>query len=249
MNFSRLSLLSLTICVVFASCSKDEEIPAYQVNNSVTPVDFLTEKKYTSLNIEIAYVQGYDPSTSALNNLREMLNSRINKSAGIKITTHSLPATGKVSVDLDAIREIEKSQRQSKTDGKTLTAWIMFLDTEYSESTNTQKVLGITYGASSMAIFEKSVYAYVNPDMPARSSLEAVVLSHEFGHILGLVNNGIQMQNLHQDSGHGAHCSNTECLMYWKTENNVKLNDVLGESVLPTFDANCLADLKAAGGK
>jgi hypothetical protein len=194
-------------------------------------------------------VEGYQPSPAALNNLVSFLAERLNKSGGINVTQRAMPATNRMNIDINGIRDLERAQRQSVTSGKILTAWIMFLDTEYSESTASSKVLGISYGASSIAIFEKSVYDYVQPDMPARATLETVVIDHEFGHILGLVNNGTPMVTPHKDPDHGSHCTNTQCLMYWKTEENINLTDLLGNQTYPTLDANCLADLKAAGGK
>lgn len=238
-----------TLLMVAISCNKDGELPQFATNNSVHPVDFLTTNSYTTLNIEVAYVEGYQPSPTALNNLVTFLSDRLNKTGGVTITQRSMPATGRVNIDLNGIRDLERTQRKTVTSGKTLTAWIMFLDTEYSESTASSKVLGISYGASSIAVFEKSIYRYAQPDMPARGTLETVVLDHEFGHILGLVDNGTPMVTSHKDPDHGAHCSNTTCLMYWKTEENIDLTDLLGSQTYPTLDANCLADLKAAGGK
>lgn len=250
MNFYKLRSFAIAaLIVVTISCNKDGETPQYVVNNSVHPIDFLTGNTYSTLNIEVAYVEGYQPNINTLNNLIAFLSQRLNKSGGITVTQRTMPATGRVNIDLDAIRTIERVQRTSVTSGKTLTAWIMFLDTEYTESTSTSKVLGITYGASSIAVFEKSVYAYVQPDMPSRTTLETVVLDHEFGHVLGLVGNGTPMVTPHKDPDHGSHCSNTTCLMYWKTEENINLNDILGTDTYPVLDANCLADLKAAGGK
>jgi hypothetical protein len=245
------SLKSLAVLMLWAiavSCHREPELPAYVVNNSVHPVDFLTANNYTTLNIEIAYVDGYSPTTSSLTNLKLFLQERLNKTA-INVTQHSISSPGKSTVDIDFVRELEKGNRQSATSGKTLTAWIVFLDAEYSESTSTSKVLGISYGASSMAIFEKTVFGFTKPDMPARGALETVVVNHEFGHILGLVNNGTAMVSPHQDNANGAHCNNEKCLMFWKAEANVNLADLLGNDDLPVLDDACVNDLKAAGGK
>jgi hypothetical protein len=238
----------LMLAIAF-SCDKEDPVPPYVVNNSVKPVDFLTEKQYQVLNIEVAYVEGYQPTEIALDNLVAFFKQRLNKSGGITITQRTIPATGRVSIDIDVVREIEKSHRKLVTSGSVLTAWVMFLDAEYSKSTENQKVLGITYGASSMAIFEKSVHTYTSPEQPARRLLETMIMDHEAGHILGLVNSGTPMAAPHQDTAHGSHCSNTECLMYWETESNLSLIDILDDESVPTLDAACIADLKAAGGK
>jgi len=248
--FKLRSLTVAALLIIAISCNRDEDPSPFLVNASVKPADFLTEKKYPLLKIEVAYVEGYKPSDAAITNLSTFLAARLNKSGGITITQRTIPAMGKTKVTVDDIRGIEQAQRKTLTSSNSLTAWIMFLDAEYTESTDTQKVLGLSYNASSIAIFEKSLFTYVQPDMPSRGTLETVVLDHEFGHLLGLVDNGTPMTTPHKDSDHGAHCSNTECLMYWKTEQNVNLSDILGGTdTYPTLDANCLADLRAAGGK
>ena len=82
----------------------------------------------------------------------------------------------------------------------------------------------------------------------SRTKLEATVLEHEFGHILGLVDIGTPMQTNHKDAAHGNHCNNTNCLMYYTSETT----DILGFLItgnIPSFDANCIADMHANGGK
>jgi len=249
MNSFRLrSLAAIVLLVIAFGCDREEEVPAFVKNNTVKPVDFLSSSTFTTLNVEIGYVQGFEPKQSALNHLKTFLEERLNKTV-VKFTTHTIPATGRVSITVDAIRENEKAQRKLVTSGNELTAYIVFFDTEYSESTSTQKVLGIAYGVSSMAVFAKTADGFARSDMPARATLETFILNHEFSHILGLVNNGVPMVAPHQDTAHGAHCSNPDCLMYWQAETNVRLGDLLGPDDVPGLDASCIADLKAHGGK
>ncbi len=249
MKFSHLRSLGILLLVLIAfSCDKEEESP-YIVNNSVLPGDFLSSGKYTELVIEAVYVEGYQPTPSALNNVVAFLAQRLNKPAGITVVQRSVASPGRTTVDVDFIRQVEKANRQRVTGGKTLTAWLYFSDAEYSNSTSASKVLGVAYGYSSIAIFEKSVLEFTGGlNQPTAAALETTILSHEFGHVLGLVNNGTSMVSPHQDTGHSAHCSDTECLMYYKAETNVIAGDVLGGGV-PELDVNCIADLKAAGGK
>lgn len=250
MNLVRLRALVIALLVVVAfSCNKDEATPPFDINNSVKPADFLIDRDYTSLSIEVAWVDGAKPTTTALNNMVTFITDRINKSAGITVTQRTIPSPGKTTVDADFLRSFEKSQRTTVTSGKNLTLWIVFLDAEYSTSTSNEKVLGVAYGASSLAVFSKSTYALTPYGQNARITLETFVLSHEMGHIFGLVNNGTFMLSDHQDTAHGAHCSNTECLMYWKAQSSLDLSGPLDANSVPKLDANCLADLRAAGGK
>lgn len=236
------------LVLIAFSCGNEEQSPV-DANNSVFPGDFLSDKKFTSVLIEVAFVEGYEPTSASLNNLVSFLGEHLNKPGGITIVKHVLPATGRTTVDAGFMREYEKAQRRQVTGGEQITVWLMFLEAEYSSNTTSSKVLGVAYAPSSIAVFEKTVKSLGGGGyQPSTASLETTVLTHEFGHILGLVNNGTSMVSPHQDTGHNAHCSNPDCLMYYKAQTNGIADDILGGGV-PVLDANCIADLKAAGGK
>ena len=74
-----------------------------------------------------------------------------------------------------------------------------------------------------------------------------VYMLHEIGHILGLVNNGAAMVTAHEDGDNRAHCTNTNCLMYYTIETTGLMN-MLNNNI-PQLDANCINDLRASGGK
>ncbi len=249
MKLSHLKPLAVLLLILIAAgCEKEQESPS-DINNAVFPGDFLTDKLYSELVIEVVYVEGHQPTKVAMDNLVSFLEQRLNKPAGVTVVQRSIPTPGRVSIDVEVIRQIEKTNRQRVTGGKQLTAWIYFSDAEYSSNNGTSKVLGVAYGVSSMAVFEKTLKEFTGDiDEPTPAVLETVILHHEFSHVLGLVNNGTSMVAPHQDTDHAAHCSNTECLMYYRAESNVIAGYVLGEGI-PELDANCLADLKAAGGK
>ena len=79
--------------------------------------------------------------------------------------------------------------------------------------------------------------------------METTVVSHEFGHILGLTNLGSDMQEDHEDDAHPKHCDVEICLMYWATESSAGLDNMLNMTSAPQLDAQCIADLQANGGK
>jgi hypothetical protein len=235
---------------VLASCSKDDENPSVAtINSSIKPNDYLSEQKYTSLNIEIKYVTGYSPTATSLDNLKSFLQARLHKSAGITFTQSSVSSPGKATLTVTDIQNLEKTNRTLTVKDKVLVAYLYFSDAEYSENTDTTKVLGAAYGTSAIIIFEKSVKSLSGGlNRPSAATLESIVLEHEFGHIMGLVNNGTNMQSAHQDIAHGKHCINTNCLMNYKTESSHMIGNLPGGTI-PELDANCLADLEANGGK
>lgn len=78
--------------------------------------------------------------------------------------------------------------------------------------------------------------------------VEQATLIHEMGHAMGLVNNGVPMTSDHQDSQHGAHCTNENCVMYYQNEglssliNYAKNSYAKGSTIM--FDNLCLEDTK-----
>lgn len=250
-SLSRIACYCLFITLaVLSSCSKDDESPSVaSINSSIKPNDFLSEQKYTSLNIEVKYVSGYAPSTTSLDNLKSFLQARLNKSAGITFTQSAVTSSGKTTLTFTDIQNLEKTNRSLTVKDKALVAYFYFADASFSEDTDTTKVLGAAYGNSSMIIFEKTIKALSGGiGKPSSATLESIVMEHEFSHILGLVNNGTAMVTAHQDIANGKHCNNENCLMNYKTESSHMINNLSGGTI-PTLDANCLADLKANGGK
>ena len=79
--------------------------------------------------------------------------------------------------------------------------------------------------------------------------IEQSTLVHEMGHALGLVNTGLPMDVAHQDTAHGPHCNNPDCVMYWLNEGASDLRGYIIRLLLPgntrfpiLFDDKCLED-------
>ena len=242
-----LFFIFLILAGLITQCKKDED--GNVNNNNVTPNDFLSGKKYDNLIVEIQSVDGYQPTSASIDKLKTFLENRLNKSGGITISQNTIASTGKPSYTLNDIKEIEKTNRINNTNGKTLSAYFLFADADYAANNGNSKVLGIAYGNTSMVIFEKTILEFSGGiGEPATSTLETTVINHEFGHILGLVNNGTSLQTSHQDTPNGSHCNAQNCLMYYTAETSDIVANLLGGGI-PELDANCINDLKANGGK
>jgi hypothetical protein len=99
-------------------------------------------------------------------------------------------------------------------------------------------------------IYEQTVHGLSDSAFePNRSLLETTVITHEFGHILGLTNLGTALQSNHEDAEHPKHCIEKTCLMFWSAEIGGGIGNMVSSGSAPQLDAQCIADLRANGGK
>ncbi len=209
--------------------------------------DLLSDKKYTSMVIEVAYVVGYEPSVTAINNFVAFIGARTFKPNGISIVKRELPSPGFASYTNPQFIALEDANRTKYNTSNQIAVWVFFADGKSAGDTSTTLILGESYRNTSFIIFENTVQRLSTSSMqPSRSLLETTVITHEFGHILGLVNLGAPMQTNHEDTAHPNHCTVQNCLMYWLSESGNSLAN-LGSA--PQLDAQCIADLQANGGK
>lgn len=208
--------------------------------------DLLSEDKFDSMIIEVVYVEGYEPSATAITNFKNFLTSRIYKSGGIIIEKRAVPSPGNVSYTDAQVIAIENANRIFYNDGNQIAVWAFFADAKSSKDTSTSVVLGTAYRNTSFVIYENTIRKLSGGlNKPSTPVLESTVMNHEFGHILGLTNAGTVMQSEHEDSEHKRHCNVSSCLMYWEAESGTNL---VGGTI-PQLDAQCIADLQANGGK
>lgn len=249
MKHFNLLYLSAILLLVFSSCNKeDEETKSpLEINYNVNPNNFLSADKYNQLIIEVQYVPGMQPNATTLTRLQTLLSNRLNKPNGISIVQKEIASPGKAKYTLEDIVSIEKSLRTQNTGGQTITAYIVFMDGAYIDDKTDIKTLGVAYYPSSIVLFENTIRNLSGHiGQPSTLNLESTVSQHEFGHILGLVNNGTPLKSLHQDEPNGKHCNNDNCLMYYEAETSIGAGRING---VPALDDACLADLKANGGK
>ncbi|MBK1895544.1 zinc metalloprotease [Chryseobacterium paridis] len=245
-------IIPVLILASIVSCSRDNEFSNgssdYNHSGSVgaSSNDLLNNSRYNSLLIEIQYMPGYAPDAQAVDHLKNFLSSFLQKNGGITINQREIQGASSSSLSAEDIRRIENTNRTVFTNGSTMAVNILYTNGQYSGSSNT---LGIAYRNTSIALFGKTIRDNSGGfGQTSRTKLEATVLEHELGHLLGLVDLGSPMQTSHKDPSNGNHCSNQNCLMYYASETT----DILGfltTGNIPQLDNNCKADLKANGGK
>ncbi|WP_031425050.1 hypothetical protein [Flavimarina sp. Hel_I_48] len=261
------SYLFVLFAFIIFSCSKDDDgndtensrvdKRANQQTLGTSARDFLTADNFISIQLEIAYVQGFKPTQESIDGLVTFLKERCNKPANITIKeTVVAPTDDDESLDIDEIVQIESDNRTVYNTGDELAVWVFFADNNSEKDEGNSVILGTAYRNTSCIIFEKTIREQVNnnPLLDNLSQIEGTSLHHEFGHLFGLVDLGTPMLVDHQDttaddngtSTPNRHCDIEGCLMYYQTVSDVFS---MGSGEIAEFDELCLADLRANGGK
>lgn len=238
-------LMLIGVAAVFVACKKKE----FKAAADIVPNDFLAATNFNELVVEISYMDGYEPNQASLDNLKEFMQARLHKPSGISFVKRSISPEGQNQYSIGDIIEIEEKRRKEFPEDEKLALHILFLDGGYTEDQGNSKVLGVQYNPTSLAIFQRTIKEFSGGiGQPSQTTLGTTVLMHELGHILGLVNNGTNMVNNHQDTAHGAHCDDNNCLMNFSVETSDFIANLSGGNI-PNLDDECIADLQNNGGK
>lgn len=206
--------------------------------------DYVSNIKFDGLTLEILHQANVKPSATAINNLSDFLNQFLDKNA-INIVFTELPDSNYGTLSIAQIREIEKNNRKVFNNNSTISACMLFVDADFSGNTENGSVLGVAYNNTSMCIFGQTIRNNSGGVFqPSISTVESTVMQHEFGHIMGLVNNGAPLTADHHDSENGAHCNVESCLMYFAVEGSNFVDNFMGGNI-PELDNQCQADLEA----
>lgn len=253
MSKSILSLLFVLLATFAIGCTNGEEDSPLdpQSDVGVAAPALLSSEEFRSLTVEIHSVAGAEPTTEGLAKFEDLLWLHLDKPDGIEFVQAGTidPALVKTRYTADDIANIEDNVRLEYPNGSKFTIILLFLNGSAAEDKpGYLPTLGYAYRSGSIAIFSDAVRANSGGwgQLPRRT-LEATVLGHEFGHLLGLVNNTTAPQSAHEDAEHPHHCSNPKCLMNWQAATSA-YSSSYGPETVPPFDSACLEDLRASGG-
>lgn len=247
----------ILLAFLLIGCSKNELNDNGQdisVNNKKqtgsSAHDILSDDKFTSMVLEIVYVEGQAPTEASITNFVNFIKARTYKPDGISVETRSIASSGIDKLSIEKIRDIEDDNRLFYNTGSTIALWTFFVDGASDQDTNESVILGTAYRNTSLVIFENTIQNFSSNNFASkRTLLETTVITHEFGHILGLTNFGTEMQSSHEDPEHSNHCNVESCLMYWTIESSIHFSSSTGLISAPQLDDLCIADLQANGGR
>lgn len=208
----------------------------------------LSDDRFTNLEIEVVYMEGYKPTDFLLESMVEFLQETTRKPGGIEIIEREIPAEGKEFYNTEEIADLEDRYRKSYNEGNTVSVFFLVVDGSYMQDEEEFFTIGAAYRNTSMILFGKRILENSGGfGKPSRSTLETTVALHELGHLLGLVNVGSEMVTPHEDEGKEFHCDNDACLMYWTVETDNVLR--FTPQTIPLLDENCRNDLRGNGGR
>lgn len=268
LGFVGLSIL-LTACGIDSdNRNGDEQLSIESRTLGSVSSLYLQAQPYDELLIEIAAAPGRAPSQEALDHLDYFLETKLNKPQGIHVVVNPpIAETGRTYHSLEDLQNLERQHRRYYSNSKLLTVFYLFPDGFHADdaaSSDSRMTLAVAHQATSVAVFADALRMRAvaaensSPDtLLTYQLLEKFALTHEFGHLLGLVNLGLPMVDEHLHSGAAYpggptvpahHCNDPSCLMYYRIDEDT-LVERLGNAEVPDLDAGCLSDIRAAGGK
>lgn len=265
------------ISALFWGCnSKKAETPTHfykEVTPAIADFSYLSPvlKQSESVNVNVYYEPNAQPAVGRLEpdlqvwdlldrNITSLMNQR-NRS--IKITVpktiqemKKLKPLSKPAWDNKDLLELSKKIDYSLDSAKKGEFYIVFVNGYFKDNTgHTRKsVAGVNLTGTTIVVIFKQVINKIRsaPNSNTRPIVEQATIVHELGHAIGLVNTGVPAVRDHHDSINGAHCKNSDCVMYWlnnEAENNLtdfadKVKEKYLDPNYSMFGADCLNDIK-----
>ena len=212
--------------------------------------DLVSDARFTSMNVELVYVNGNRPTDEALTVLKNFLERRTFKPDGITFNLRAVNSSGKAPFDIDEIAQIERDERTAYNAGDEIAVFIYFADGSNENDTNEKFVLGSSFRNTSMVIYERTIRNFsTRPGAPSRGAIEAATLNHEFGHLFGLVDLGTPLTSDHEDPNSEGHCDIAGCLMRANLEFGSGVVEMIEGGGIPDLREACINDLQAIGGR
>ena len=263
-RFLLVILLFLSIAIGCSKNSDDGNPQPISVDKSAnlkttgdSANEILSNNTFDKLQIEIAYVEGFRPTASAMTNFMSFLSLHSFKQE-IDIVYQELPSPNEEKLTLEEIFDLEKENRTVYNDGSTLAIYIYFADAPSEDDKEEEDLvtLGAVYLNTSMVIYEDTIRTLASKsNLVSVGDVETATLNHEFGHLLGLVDLGSTPVNDHEDVDAENHCNVEECLMRAELQFGAGMKKMLenraskGIAEAPGLGPECILDLQDNGGK
>lgn len=216
----------------------------------------------TKVTVEVDYETGAEPFTGNIigfgdtwsittTNIDRLFSGT--KTLAIPTTIGAMESIGDVPDEALTVADmlaLAQAHRQGKDTQTEKTYYVLFVSGNLSDDNGpNQNILGVSIGNTGVIVMFKDVIRGASGLSNVQRYVEQSTMVHELAHGIGLVNNGVPLTSAHQDSTHGAHCTNDACVMYWQNEGASAMTAWATQYVLTSntilFKADCLADVDA----
>jgi hypothetical protein len=260
-------LLALTWTLACDGQDKaDTNLSATPSGVTYVPSDFVTDQDYQKIFVEIDAI-GPAAQEIVFTSIRTEVErlagiGALAKTGGVELVFDDVISTdtiGNTVFSIEDIKALGAEYRSLEPPAEAAGLYILMVDGTYEGDTAEDYAMGFSFGGSGIAVFRDNVKRATDNAQNAASPFvigitTSSLIIHEFGHILGLVNNGVEMVSAHQDEAYGNHCDDDKCIMHWEAD-RPRLAQTIGGSAGPdgpkllTFGPRCIADLTAAASK
>jgi hypothetical protein len=185
-----------------------------------------------SIAVDVLVQSGASADQPTLDAVRSLLASHSGKSVTLR-SPIAITAAGDVH-SADQIRQLADQHGTAQGSGRAV-IHLLYLTGQYTD----ENALGVTVRGDTVAVFPDQIASSATPFV-SRARIERAVVTHEIGHVLGLVD--LFLDDHRDDPEHPGHSSNTRSVMYWAVEADI-VAQVLDGPPPVDFDADDNADL------
>ena len=129
----------LIVLFFLASCANDDSggdtAPEIDKNlnrqsTGSSSADLLSDETFDSMVIELAYIDGFEPTAATVSNLVTFFENRTFKPGGIRVVRKSIPSPGTSPYSIQEIVDIEEDNREFYNTDSEIAVWMLFVDGE-----------------------------------------------------------------------------------------------------------------------
>jgi hypothetical protein len=218
---------------------------------------YIRSDTHPRLVIEVDTVPGFEPYANTAPRIEGGLAGILDKPDGVELVLDgTIDSRGEDHTwTRGELRDLANDTFDLVVDEGTAKMHVMFVDGHDEHDSDEGRILGLAWDHRHIVIYKRTLQSLCSGIIPGlQQSLcenaEVSVLTHEVGHLLGLVDMGLPMVEDHKDEEHGPHSANEDCVMYWAYAGE-QVVDVIGSRLMDDddealgFDQACLDDIAA----